>query len=67
MIHVTDVCNPDGGNNGLLNTAELTNDGETKKDCDCEDLPELKDHESSKYTSSSRRWNIRYQLYSNSE
>ena len=42
MIHVTDVCNPDGGNNGLLNTAELTNDGETKEDCDCEDLPELK-------------------------
>ena len=37
-----EVCNPDGGNNGLLNTAKLTYDGETKKDCDCEELPELK-------------------------
>ena len=37
-----EVCNPDGGNNGLLNTAELTNNGDTKKDCDCEELPDLK-------------------------
>ena len=33
---------PDGENEGLLNTASLTYDGITIRDCDCEELPSLK-------------------------
>jgi hypothetical protein len=32
-------CDPEGGNKGLLNSATLSYDGNTEKDCDCEELP----------------------------
>jgi protocatechuate 3,4-dioxygenase beta subunit len=35
----SEECDPSGENNGLLNAAKLTYDGNTEESCDCEELP----------------------------